>query len=64
MLLALIVERVAKKPYAAFLEEEIFNPLGMVHSWVYDHPHDAPKDSKLGNLNGVGYSKGQDEGAC
>jgi CubicO group peptidase (beta-lactamase class C family) len=62
MLLALIVERVAKKSYADFLQEEIFKPLGMAHSWVYDHPRDAPKDSKLGYLNSVGYTKG-DNGA-
>jgi CubicO group peptidase (beta-lactamase class C family) len=58
MLLALIVERVAKNPYGTFLQGEIFKTLGMSHSWVYDHPRDAPKDSKLGYLNALGYTKG------
>lgn len=31
-LLALLVEKVSKKPFSDFLEEEIFHPLGMKHS--------------------------------
>ena len=57
MLLGLIVQRVSKKRYGTFVEDEILKPLGMTHSWVYDHPRDAPKDSKLGYLNALGYSK-------
>jgi CubicO group peptidase (beta-lactamase class C family) len=57
MLLGLIVQRVSKKRYGTFVEDEILKPLGMTHSWDYDHPRDAPKDSKLGYLNALGYSK-------
>jgi CubicO group peptidase (beta-lactamase class C family) len=48
MLLALVVQRVSKKPFGTFLQEEVFKPLGMKHSWVYDHPNVRPRDPALG----------------
>jgi CubicO group peptidase (beta-lactamase class C family) len=57
MLLALIVERVSKKSYGTFLQEEIFKPLGMVNSWVNERPDSTPKHPRLGYVNAVGYEK-------
>lgn len=36
MLLAAIVEKVSEEPYAAFIKHNIFEPLGMVNSFVYN----------------------------
>lgn len=36
LLLALIIEKVSKKPYCDFLQNNIFKPLGMNHTTVYD----------------------------
>jgi len=62
MLLALIVERVSKESYGAFMHDEVFKPLGMKRTWVYDRPKTPPKDKTLGFLNAVGYAK-DDKGA-
>jgi CubicO group peptidase (beta-lactamase class C family) len=48
MLLALIVERVSKKPFAAFMRSEIFEPLKMTTAGVYEHPNFKPHDPALG----------------
>jgi len=48
MLLALIVERVAKRPFAAFLKTEIFEPLGMKTAAVYENPKVNIKEPALG----------------
>jgi CubicO group peptidase (beta-lactamase class C family) len=54
MLLATVVERVGQRPFAKFLEEEIFSPLGMKHSFLYDRPNAAP--AVAGDCNhAVGY---------
>ncbi len=42
MLLAIVVERAGKRPYGKFLHDEIFVPLGMQHSFLYDSPTAAP----------------------
>jgi CubicO group peptidase (beta-lactamase class C family) len=57
MLLGLIVERVSKKSYGTFLREDIFEPLGMTHSWVYERPGEAPRHPKFGHVNAIGYEK-------
>lgn len=36
-LLALIIEKVTKKPYPQVLQEKIFDPLGMKHTFVFDN---------------------------
>ncbi|HEV3025656.1 MAG TPA: serine hydrolase domain-containing protein [Pirellulales bacterium] len=54
MLLASIVERVAKRPYARFLRDEVFTPAGMPHSFLYDGPQAAPQAPREYN-RAVGY---------
>jgi CubicO group peptidase (beta-lactamase class C family) len=54
MLLAIIVERAGKRPYAQFLKEEIFTPVGMSHSFLFDSPSAAP--AAAGGYNhAIGY---------
>jgi len=54
MLLAIVVERAGKKPYGRFLHDEIFSPLAMAHSFLYDSPSAAL--AVVGNYNhAVGY---------
>ena len=48
MLLALIVERVSKASYGAFLKKEIFDPLGMKTAGVYERPNFRPHEPALG----------------
>lgn len=57
MLLATIVERVAKKSYAAFMHEEVFTPAGMKHTFVYDSPNAVPKKKPAECLTALGYDK-------
>lgn len=37
VLLAIIIERVARKPFADFMKSDVFGPLGMQHARVYNH---------------------------
>lgn len=39
VILALLIERVSGKPFATYLQEEIFVPLGMRHTFVHDPKH-------------------------
>jgi CubicO group peptidase (beta-lactamase class C family) len=55
LLLALIVERVSKQSFGAFMKSEFFDPLGMKSATVYENPRVKPKEPALG------YSK--DKGA-
>jgi CubicO group peptidase (beta-lactamase class C family) len=48
MLLALIVERVAKQSFESFLKREIFDPLGMKTAGVYERPNFSPREPALG----------------
>ncbi|MFL5341972.1 MAG: serine hydrolase domain-containing protein [Gemmataceae bacterium] len=43
MLLGLIIERISKKSFGAFLRDEIFTPAGMADSFVYENPQSALK---------------------
>jgi CubicO group peptidase (beta-lactamase class C family) len=52
MLLALIAGRVSGKSFGTFLHDEIFKPLGMKHSWVYENPRVHPKDPCMGYCKG------------
>lgn len=36
VLLAAIIEKVSKKPFKQYMEEEIFRKVGMMHTYVYD----------------------------
>jgi CubicO group peptidase (beta-lactamase class C family) len=36
ILLALVIERVSRKPFRRFMKEELFQPLGMKHSYIHD----------------------------
>jgi len=51
VLLASIVERVSRKRFSSFMEEEIFIPLGMESTFVYSSSFRTRKDK----LNGFGY---------
>src|SRR5690606_36521963 len=46
-LLASIIEQVSGKPYAAFLEDEIFAPLGMKDAFVVDTENLKQQDIKV-----------------
>ncbi len=48
LLLALIVERVSKQPFSAFIKKEIFDPLGMKTAGVYERPNFTPHAPALG----------------
>ncbi|MDB6005042.1 MAG: pbpE 1 [Prosthecobacter sp.] len=43
LLLASIVQRVAKKPFSEFVREEIFLPAGMQHTFVCQSPQSVPQ---------------------
>jgi CubicO group peptidase (beta-lactamase class C family) len=48
MLLALIVERVSKQSFEAFVKKEIFDRLGMKSAGVYERPNFTPHEPALG----------------
>ncbi len=54
MLAATIIERVSQRSFGKFLREEIFDPVGMEHSFVYESPNAVP-DNPPGYINAVGY---------
>lgn len=54
MLLASIIERVSQQTFGTFVREEIFKPIGMKHSFVYEDPATLPKHP-AGDLNAVAY---------
>jgi CubicO group peptidase (beta-lactamase class C family) len=46
--LGVIIQRVSKKDYGKFLEEDVFKALGMNHAWVFDLPNaqgDRPRST-------------------
>jgi CubicO group peptidase (beta-lactamase class C family) len=55
VLLAKIVEKTSGIKFSKFIEERIFKPSGMTHSYVYDSP-----DKSAGN-SATGYIRGGDE---
>ncbi len=55
LLLALVIERVAKKSFGAFLRDEIYGPAGLKHTFVYESPTSVPKDPAPECINAVGY---------
>jgi CubicO group peptidase (beta-lactamase class C family) len=57
MLLATVVERVAKVKFSAFLEKYVFRPAGMKHSFVFDRPTEPDRHPNAGRACAVGYAK-------
>lgn len=55
MLLGLLIERVAQKPFGLFLRDEVFVPAGMQNSFVYESPRAAPKEHAPGCIRALGY---------
>lgn len=54
MLLASIIERVDGRSFGKFLHDEIFESVGMKHSFVYENPAAVPKHP-AGYINAVAY---------
>jgi CubicO group peptidase (beta-lactamase class C family) len=42
VLLALVIEKASGKTYPQFMHDEIFAPLGLTHTFVYDHKMNLP----------------------
>ena len=57
LLLAVIASRITRKPFGMFMHDEIFKPLGMTHSWIYDRPAAHLRHPTLGDVNAPGYEK-------
>jgi CubicO group peptidase (beta-lactamase class C family) len=55
LLLAVVIERVAGKPFAQFMHDEIFAPAGMVDTFIYDSPASVPVHSDHPCNNALGY---------
>ena len=55
MLLSLVVERAAKKPFARFLHDEVFVPAGMLNTFVYDSPTSVSTAQTCPCNNALGY---------
>ena len=57
MLLAIVVERAAKKPFGDVLREEIFLPAKMKNTFVYSGPAAIPANSAPPCNNAIGYER-------
>ena len=55
LLMAVLIERVAGKPFARFMRDEIFVPAGMVDTFIYDSPASVPAHSDHPCNNALGY---------
>jgi CubicO group peptidase (beta-lactamase class C family) len=55
LLMAVLIERVAGKPFARFMRDEIFAPAGMVDTFIYDSPASVPAHSDHPCNNALGY---------
>ena len=55
LLLAMIIERVAKKPLHDFLHDEIFLPVGMTNTFLYQSPDSIPATHAPGCNHAIGY---------
>jgi len=55
MLLGLLIERAAKKPFGEFLREAIFAPAGMKSTFVYSGPASIPANAAPPCNDAVGY---------
>jgi CubicO group peptidase (beta-lactamase class C family) len=57
MLMALVIERAAKKPFGDVLRDEIFLPVGMRSTFVYSGPASIPQNAAPPCNNAIGYEK-------
>jgi CubicO group peptidase (beta-lactamase class C family) len=55
MLMAVVIERASRKPFARFIHDEIFAPAGMANTFVYDSPASVPRTSSPPCNNALGY---------
>jgi CubicO group peptidase (beta-lactamase class C family) len=55
LLMAVVIERIAGKPFARFMHDEIFAPAGMVDTFIYDSPASVPARSVHPCNNALGY---------
>jgi CubicO group peptidase (beta-lactamase class C family) len=55
LLLASLVQRVAKKSLGRFLHDEIFVPTGMEHTFVYESPQSVPEVADARYAHALGY---------
>jgi CubicO group peptidase (beta-lactamase class C family) len=55
LLMAVAIERIAGKPFARFMQDEIFAPAGMVDTFIYDSPESVPAHSDHPCNNALGY---------
>jgi CubicO group peptidase (beta-lactamase class C family) len=55
MLMAVVIARVAGKPFADFMHDEIFAPAGMTDSFVYGSPDSVPEGTDQRCDNAIGY---------
>ena len=57
MLMAIVIERAARKPFGDVLRDEIFLPAGMTNTFVYSGPASTPANAAPPCTNAVGYEK-------
>ena len=57
MLLGLIIERISKKSFGAFMHEEAFTPAGMKSTFVYENRKSVPPGRAA--VCAIGYEKGK-----
>lgn len=51
-LASIVIERVSGRPYADFMRDEIFLPLGMTHTWVRANPGQIIPNRTIGYIPG------------
>jgi CubicO group peptidase (beta-lactamase class C family) len=57
MLMALVIERAAKKPFGDVMRDEIFVPAGMKNTFVHSGPGSIPKHTAPPCNDAIGYEK-------
>jgi CubicO group peptidase (beta-lactamase class C family) len=57
MLASLVIQRVTRKSYGKFLQEAIFQPLGMTGTYVYESPQSVPRVLPRGATRAIGYER-------
>ena len=64
MLMAILIERAAKKSFGEVLRDEIFVPAGMKNTFVHSGPGSIPANSAPPCNNAIGYEKDDGEWAA
>jgi CubicO group peptidase (beta-lactamase class C family) len=57
MLMAIVIERAAKKPFGEAMRDEIFVPAGMKNTFVHSGPGSIPKNTAPPCNDAIGYEK-------